>query len=86
MAPGRAITIFSITPTIIFFITNLLENLGNFRPHGNAAFTMISYGIVSPGLFLFLDKKLLSFAIKEVKLLVPNLNLFKRKPLIHPIM
>jgi len=82
---SRAVTIFYITPTLIYFIAFSLENLDSFRPHGTIAFALFGYGVFAPSLLFLINKKLLKFAKDLISTLIPISAKMKRKPLIHPL-
>ena len=61
---ARGVSIFSIFPAAIFSVFFSLENVGDWRPHGASASSMILFGIVAPSVFYLRNEKMRQFAKK----------------------
>jgi hypothetical protein len=80
---ARAVSLFAILPASIFTILFSLENMGDWRPHGAAASSMISFGIVVPCVLFIYNIKLRKFAFNYLKNKIQKLKCTSRR--IYPI-
>ena len=82
---ARAVSLFAILPASLYSILFSLENIGGWRPHGAAACSMISFGIVVPSVLFFYNLKMRKFAINYLKNKVQKWKCKSRSSKIVPI-
>ena len=81
---ARAVSLFGILPTFIFVMLFSFD-IGDLRPHGAAAFSMISFGIVVPSLLFARNSKMRTFGFKKIKSWWNQLSRCKRQTRVEPI-
>jgi hypothetical protein len=81
---ARAVSLFGILPTIIFVILFSLD-IGDLRPHGSAALSMVSFGIVVPSMLFARNSKMRKFASKLLNPWLNKFSSYKRQTKVEPI-
>ena len=81
---ARAVSLFGILPTVIFVMLFSLD-IGDLRPHGAAALSMISFGIVVPSMLFSHNSKMRTFGFKQIKSWWNKMSRFKRQTQVVPI-
>ena len=82
---ARGICLFTLFPTFVFTLLSSSESIGDLRPHGVIASSMVLFGIIAPLLIFAHNSKLQKFALAYLTSKL-KITVFKRSYQVEPIL